>query len=536
MRQLIYVSILFYFFSSCAEETIKPVEPPISSTNSEAIRFFNEARLHEQKYELIKAREDYQSAVKLDPNFILAHINLFRENTVNTSWIDLSDKNIEFLESIITKGTEYEKTLFEMYKIPFMRNDTAVFNKRLGVAQKLVDLYPESTEPLILLAEHIPNYTSIDDWRILRSKSLSKVLEIDPNNVVASEAIFFLKYGGTPNSTRFRSDIDFYNTFDSDAQKLIKKFPNSPRVLRRVANIYRNSYDYVDPSRYQKSLESFDKLISLLQLSESSFINDVLKSKGDLLINIGRREECYKNMKLAIDSSKSLNKKIESTFELFTSYISGGDYLKAIKEIDKFDQVLDEGLFDSDGNEISRKIWLKCKVGLNLYKSIIYAHANQSERAKISFDVYKGYAKETIDFNQINTDKDYQKYYSQDDDLSQARVRWKSIHPNAILNNEAWISVLIGDDNKSKEILDNLPDNSMWMGIHTVIKGDFSKGLEILSKHNNFYSQYFKAQALIGLGKIEDSKIILDNLRYIPFLNFDTSWTKNRAARLYETL
>ena len=76
----------------------------------------------------------------------------------------------------------------------------------------------------------------------------------------------------------------------------------------------------------------------------------------------------------------------------------------------------------------------------------------------------------------------------------------------------------------------------MWMGIHTVIKGDFDKGLEILSNHESFYSQYFKAQALIGLGKIGDAKVILDNLRYLPYHNFETSWTKNRAARLYQTL
>ena len=263
---------------------------------------------------------------------------------------------------------------------------------------------------------------------------------------------------------------------------------------------------------------------------------DSFKGKADLLINIDKRKECYNVMKQSIESSKSLKQRIETTFELFISYISGGDYLEAIKEIDKFDKYLDEGLFDSNGIEISQKMWLKCKVGLNLYKSLIYAHANQSERAKISLNEYKGYAKKTIEFNQINTNQDFQKYYSQDDDLSQARVRWKTIHPNNILYFESWISVLIGDDKRSVDLINNQSDNSMWSGIYTVIKGDFNKGLEILTEHNSYYSQYFKAQALIGLGKIEDAKIILDNLRYIPYLNFDTSWTKNRAARLYETL
>ena len=39
-----------------------------------------------------------------------------------------------------------------------------------------------------------------------------------------------------------------------------------------------------------------------------------------------------------------------------------------------------------------KKKWLKCKLSLNLYKALIYAHANQSERAKISLNEYKAYA------------------------------------------------------------------------------------------------------------------------------------------------
>tara|TARA_B100001093_G_scaffold459268_1_gene472268 strand:- start:3055 stop:4671 length:1617 start_codon:yes stop_codon:yes gene_type:complete len=538
MKQYFIVAILLVFFISCSEEKEKSVGLPISSTNTDAISFFNKAQIHDQNFEFNEAKDDYRSAIEIDPNFILAHINLLRQGNSNTNWIDLSNKNIDIIESLISNGTEYEKTLFEMYKIPFKRNDSAVFNKRLRLGQKLINLYPNIDNPLIILAKQIPNYISTSlnkDWRNLRKESLLRALEINPNNIVASEELFYFKYGGTLNSLRFRSDKNFYDLFDSDAQELISRFPNSPRVLRRVGNIYRNSYDYIDVTRYEKSLKIFDKLIPILLSRESSFINDVLKSKADLLINIDRKDDCYNVMKLSIDSSKSLITKIESTFELFISYISGGDYLKAIKDINKFDQTLDEGLYDFNGEEISQKLWLKCKVSLNLYKALIYAHANQSERAEISLSEYKGYAKKIIQFNQIKTDEDFEKYYSEND-LSASRVRWKTIHPQAISNYETWISVLIGDDKKTKDLINDLPDNSVWEGINTVIKGDFNKGLEILSNHDGFYSQYFRAQALIGEGKINDAKDILNNLRYIPYQNFDTSWTKNRAARLYDTL
>lgn len=535
MRQFLIVAITSFFINSCSEEKINENQLPLSTTNIEAINFFNQGQIHDQNFEFIEAKEDYLSAIELDPNFVLARIYFFREGTSNNTWIDLSNKNIDILESIISKGTEYEKTIFEMFKIPFKRSDTSIFNNRIKIGQKLINLYPDRVEPLILLAEQIPNYSSIEKWSSLRRELLTKAIDIDPENLVASEEFFYLNYGGTQNSIRFRSDSDFYKLFDLDAQKLISKYPESPRVLRRLGNIYRNSYDYIDESRYEKSLNIYDKLISILQTSESSFIHDAFKSKADLLINIDRRDDCYDVMKLSIDASKSLNKKIDITFEMFISYISGGDYLEAIKEINKFDQALEEGVFDRNGEEISKKLWLKCKVSLNLYKALIYSHANQPERAIFSLNEYKNYAEKTIEYFQINTEEDIQKYYSEND-LFAARVRWKTIHPGAISSNEAWVSVLIGDEKRTIDILDNLSDDSIWMGIFTVMKGDFNKGLEILSNHNSYYSQYFKAQALIGVGKINEAKDILNNLRYIPYQNFDTSWTKNRAARLYETL
>ena len=80
--------------------------------------------IHEvlQNFEFKEAKEDFQSAIELDPNFILAHINLFREKTSNTDWIDLSDKDIDLIETMIPNGTDYEK-LLEVYKRLHFNND-----------------------------------------------------------------------------------------------------------------------------------------------------------------------------------------------------------------------------------------------------------------------------------------------------------------------------------------------------------------------------------------------------------------------------
>jgi tetratricopeptide (TPR) repeat protein len=111
MKQYFIVAILLVFFISCSEEKEKSVGLPISSTNTDAISFFNKAQIHDQNFEFNEAKDDYRSAIEIDPNFILAHINLLRQGNSNTNWIDLSNKNIDIIESLISNGTEYENRL-----------------------------------------------------------------------------------------------------------------------------------------------------------------------------------------------------------------------------------------------------------------------------------------------------------------------------------------------------------------------------------------------------------------------------------------
>ena len=102
MRQFLIVAITSFFINSCSEEKINENQLPLSTTNIEAINFFNQGQIHDQNFEFIEAKEDYLSAIELDPNFVLARIYFFREGTSNNTWIDLSNKNIDILESIIS--------------------------------------------------------------------------------------------------------------------------------------------------------------------------------------------------------------------------------------------------------------------------------------------------------------------------------------------------------------------------------------------------------------------------------------------------
>ena len=56
MKQLFIVAILLFLFTSCSEEKTKISQLPISSTNIEAISFFNQAKIHEQNFEFDEAK------------------------------------------------------------------------------------------------------------------------------------------------------------------------------------------------------------------------------------------------------------------------------------------------------------------------------------------------------------------------------------------------------------------------------------------------------------------------------------------------
>ncbi len=178
-----------------------------------------------------------------------------------------------------------------------------------------------------------------------------------------------------------RNESSFYNEFDKDASSLINKFPDNIRVLSTMALIYRNSMIDKDQSRYNKSLELYKKALNISNESGSSVKVNLTKDIGDLYIMSGQNYEGLNSIKHAIDISQDNNQNILNHFSLFNAYIYIGDYLNAIKSIDTFLASINEYGFTEEEK-------LKCLVGGNYHKAIIYAHANQKKRAEQSIVEY----------------------------------------------------------------------------------------------------------------------------------------------------
>ncbi|MBH46348.1 MAG: hypothetical protein CMC93_07010, partial [Flavobacteriaceae bacterium] len=77
-------SVMLLLVCSCAKKQenseTKNHNIPLSSNNPKAITFFRAAENHKFNQEYIEAKEDYRSALRLDPNMILALTEINEDN------------------------------------------------------------------------------------------------------------------------------------------------------------------------------------------------------------------------------------------------------------------------------------------------------------------------------------------------------------------------------------------------------------------------------------------------------------------------
>ena len=138
--------------------------------------------------------------------------------------------------------------------------------------------------------------------------------------------------------------------------------------------MYRNSYDFNDETRIETAKKLYDNCFEIVNKNGSSSKVNLLSSIAKLNLQMGEREESFKIFRSAIDIAEENMQIIGANFRIFLAYLYEGDYLSAVKEINNFENSLVDSGFTEE--EI-----LKCEVGLANYKAIIYAHANQKERA-----------------------------------------------------------------------------------------------------------------------------------------------------------
>ena len=118
--------------SACSSVKDQPL--PVTTSSDKALEFFNSAVRHWEHGEPDEARANFQSALRVDPNFVMANLWGWSEDPVQTR------KYREVAVSNKDKVSEAEKLLVEMWEAGRDGNTT----KQMEFAKELVNKYPNS--------------------------------------------------------------------------------------------------------------------------------------------------------------------------------------------------------------------------------------------------------------------------------------------------------------------------------------------------------------------------------------------------------
>ena len=98
---VIVSSLLISCTSSKEKESIKFI--PVTSNNPKAIEFYRNARNNFFNQEYVEAKNNYLAALRLDPNFIMANLQINESNAlVKSSFAEKARNQID-------NGNDYEK-------------------------------------------------------------------------------------------------------------------------------------------------------------------------------------------------------------------------------------------------------------------------------------------------------------------------------------------------------------------------------------------------------------------------------------------
>ena len=491
----------------------------VTSTNPKAIEFYRKAKLHLIDNEYIEAKESYLSALRLDPNMFMSLLEINESNGVLAR--NYKRKAAENLE----RANEFEKIFYEYDKLSFNPSDR---KKKQELSKKIIEIYPDKVDGYLMLG--LSFSPSNDESAAEAIKSFEKALEIDPENIEVRYQVMRYTYGGSNRAYKLKTDIEFFDSFDVMAKSLISKFPRSLRIKSSTAAIYRNAYNFSDEKRIEMSKKLYDDCLEIVNSNGSSFKINLLNNVAKLNLQMGNTDEAYNLYQSNIDLSTTNYQIINSYFRFFLAKLYDGDYLNAIRKINEFQNNF------NDLNLTDEQV-LKCMVGLSNYKAIIFAHANQKERALEALNSYKLYANQLIKFYGFNDNID-----SQFKSLSAPGfLRWKEASPRAQLWHEIWINMMVGNY-EIAESLQNKFENTFgerltyWDGVLNVLQGNTEKGYNILESNTFGYMQYFKSQALISLGEREKAKSVLDSIRQLPEGSIFNNLIVKRSSDLYQTL
>lgn len=284
------VILLFVFFTSeVLASAIKGI--PVTTKSSKAKELLIKARDARELGNLLMAQEFCKKAIAEDAHFAYAYVELAQSSNSTQAFksnLELADKNKKYC-------SEAEQLLIKIGLSYFNTN----WEDRLSLANKLIDLQPESPRAWIYLAGIHTENNQIEAAR----KSLEKAISLDENFHYAYQQLGFSYLNRQPND--FDKAIENMN-------KALELVPKSERAYINLGDALRGGSKLeMARDKYAKAIEldSENALAYLKRAHANLFLNDIASAKSDY----------HKAVQLADD----INLVIYSNYAAFTEIYKG---------------------------------------------------------------------------------------------------------------------------------------------------------------------------------------------------------------------
>jgi len=501
--RIIMPLLIPYWIISCSKTV--DVALPITSSNEEALALYNQGYNHLTQAEGLEAKNLFEQALILDPDFILA--NLYVPEVDPNKRKNYRDRAIANKNN----GNDAEKLFVDIW----VANRDGRLTDVIYFAKELVNKYPNSSEAYVVLGNA---YTGVQDFDSAISQ-YNKALEINSEQYLAwwGLASHQVMRGGNlllPEERQIKSLALKYS------KGMVKTRPKAAFSYQIRANVERQYSDFKAATPlYQKMVDVAEETGSTLKGSAYNvFAHNYLFS--------GDAEKAIENYDQAIALAKTPIAIVNVTFYKLNSYLFQNDYEGALR----LAQELDNDLNTLGFSEVSLN---QQKARVEFMRFLAYAHNQQKEEAYSALNARKSYAAAAMGMMDVDEVR------QRDFDMLSAR-------------NEAWYHILFGEYDKAEEQLAKLhsiastiqspsalDDYNALSGMVRLFSGDAQGALnyfkENINPENYIYYGYFKGLALKGTGENAKASAIFNYIANYNFNRWGAALVRSLAIKQLES-